>query len=122
MNKTFFIPANIGEFSYFEIIMMKRLILIILAAAITAGARSQDSLSISLLTCSQGRDVSSAFGHSALRVKDYNNGRDFVFNYGTFSFEEPHFFSGSSRETSTISCQSTHSMHSSDHTMLSAAV
>ena len=72
--------------------MMKRLILIILAAAITAGARSQDSLSISLLTCSQGRDVSSAFGHSALRVKDYNNGRDFVFNYGTFSFEEPHFF------------------------------
>ena len=72
--------------------MMKRLILIILATAITAGARSQDSLSISLLTCSQGRDVSSAFGHSALRVKDYNNGRDFVFNYGTFSFEEPHFF------------------------------
>lgn len=93
MNKTFFIPANIGEFFLFlKIIMMKRLILIILAAAITAGARSQDSLSISLLTCSQGRDVSSAFGHSALRVKDYNNGRDFVFNYGTFSFEEPHFF------------------------------
>ncbi len=93
MNKTFFIPANIGEFFLFlKIIMMKRLILIILATAITAGARSQDSLSISLLTCSQGRDVSSAFGHSALRVKDYNNGRDFVFNYGTFSFEEPHFF------------------------------
>ena len=71
---------------------MKRLILIILAAVLTAGAWSQDSLSISLLTCSQGRDVSSAFGHSALRVKDYAHGRDLVFNYGTFSFNEPNFF------------------------------
>ena len=93
MNKTFFIPANIGEFFVFlKIILMKRLILIILAAVLTAGAWSQDSLSISLLTCSQGRDVSSAFGHSALRVKDYAHGRDLVFNYGTFSFNEPNFF------------------------------
>ena len=55
------------------------------------GAGARDSLSISLLTCSQGRDISSAFGHSALRVKDLRNGRDMVFNYGTFSFQEPHF-------------------------------
>ena len=58
---------------------------------LSLGAGARDSLSISLLTCSQGRDISSAFGHSALRVKDLRNGRDMVFNYGTFSFQEPHF-------------------------------
>ena len=60
-------------------------------AILSLGAGARDSLSISLLTCSQGRDISSAFGHSALRVKDLRNGRDMVFNYGTFSFQEPHF-------------------------------
>ena len=70
---------------------MKRILLIFLLAILSLGAGARDSLSISLLTCSQGRDISSAFGHSALRVKDLRNGRDMVFNYGTFSFQEPHF-------------------------------
>lgn len=70
---------------------MKRILLIFLLAVLNLGAGAQDSLSISLLTCSQGRDISSAFGHSALRVKDLRYGRDMVFNYGTFSFQEPHF-------------------------------
>ena len=70
---------------------MKRILLIFLLAIMNLGAGARDSLSISLLTCSQGRDISSAFGHSALRVKDLRNGRDMVFNYGTFSFQEPHF-------------------------------
>lgn len=70
---------------------MKRILLIFLLAILSLGAGAQDSLSISLLTCSQGRDISSAFGHSSLRVKDLRNGRDMVFNYGTFSFQEPHF-------------------------------
>ncbi len=47
------------------------------------------NIRISLLTCSQNGDVSSAFGHSALRVKDSKN--DIVFNYGTFDFDEPNF-------------------------------
>lgn len=70
---------------------MKRILLIFILSALSLGIQAQDSLTISLLTCSQGRDVSSAFGHSALRVKDYSNNRDIVFNYGTFSFNEPHF-------------------------------
>ena len=59
---------------------MKRILLIFLLAILSLGAGAQDSLSISLLTCSQGRDISSAFGHSSLRVKDLRNGRDMVFN------------------------------------------
>ena len=70
---------------------MKRLILFTLLVLLTLGTQAQDSLRISLLTCSQGRDISSAFGHSALRVKDLRNNNDIVFNYGTFSFQEPHF-------------------------------
>lgn len=71
---------------------MKRFILILIAALLTASMQASDSLYISLLTCTQGRDVSSAFGHSAIRVKDCSSGTDIVYNYGTFSFEEPHFF------------------------------
>lgn len=70
---------------------MKRILITLLLAVITLSASARDSLSISLLTCSQGRDISSAFGHSALRVKDPAHGRDLVFNYGTFSFQEPGF-------------------------------
>ena len=70
---------------------MKRILIIFLMTALSLGTRAQDSLTISLLTCSQGSDISSAFGHSALRVKDIKHGRDMVFNYGTFSFNEPHF-------------------------------
>lgn len=74
-----------------KLIIMKRILLIFILTALSIGTQAQDSLSISLLTCSQGRDISSAFGHSALRVRDYSHNKDIVFNYGTFSFNEPHF-------------------------------
>ncbi|SMO38644.1 protein of unknown function [Saccharicrinis carchari] len=47
---------------------------------------------ISILTCSQGEELYSAFGHSALRVKDADNNIDWVFNYGTFDFDTPWFY------------------------------
>lgn len=55
---------------------------------------SQDScnLKISLLTCSPGEELYSTFGHTAIRVKDFANGSDLVFNYGTFEFS-PQFYS-----------------------------
>lgn len=74
-----------------KLIMMKRLILTILTVMMTACMQARDSLSVSLLTCSPGNDPASAFGHSAIRIKDHSSGRDLVFNYGTYSFEEPHF-------------------------------
>jgi hypothetical protein len=51
-----------------------------------------DSAQISLLTCSPGKELYSAFGHTGIRVTDYKNGFDVVFNYGTFDFDQPGFY------------------------------
>lgn len=49
-------------------------------------------LRISLLTCASGTDLYATFGHSALRVIDSTTGADYVFNYGTFDMDTPHFY------------------------------
>ena len=46
----------------------------------------------SILTCGPGNEFYETFGHSALRVVDTSMGIDVVFNYGMFSFNEPHFY------------------------------
>ncbi|MFO8021654.1 MAG: DUF4105 domain-containing protein, partial [Perlabentimonas sp.] len=51
-----------------------------------------DSSKVSLLTCSQGDELYSIFGHSAIRVSDPVVGIDWVFNYGTFNFSDPNFY------------------------------
>jgi hypothetical protein len=47
---------------------------------------------ISLLTCSPGDELYSIFGHSAIRVTDSLQNFDNVFNYGTFDFDDPNFY------------------------------
>ena len=47
---------------------------------------------VTLLTCSPGDELYSVFGHSAIRVKDPLLGLDTVFNYGTFDFSDPNFY------------------------------
>ena len=49
-------------------------------------------LRISLLTCGPGEELYSTFGHSAVRVTDSISNEDIVYNYGTFSFDEPGFY------------------------------
>lgn len=49
-------------------------------------------LRVSLLTIGTGDDLYATFGHSAIRVTDSSSGGDYVFNYGTFNFETPHFY------------------------------
>ena len=51
-----------------------------------------DSSRVSLLTCSPGEELYSCFGHSAIRITDYRQGFDLVFNYGTFDFDQPGFY------------------------------
>lgn len=51
-----------------------------------------DSSQISLLTCSPGNELYAAFGHSGIRITDFNQGFDIVFNYGTFDFNQPDFY------------------------------
>src|ERR1700751_5647009 len=50
-------------------------------------------VTISLLTCTPGQELYSSFGHSALRVEDSAAGTDFIYNYGTFDFDDPAFYS-----------------------------
>lgn len=45
---------------------------------------------ISLLTYSPGNKLYSVFGHSAIRV--YGKETDWVYNYGTFDFDDPSFY------------------------------
>jgi hypothetical protein len=47
-------------------------------------------LRISLLTCTPGQELYSIFGHTAIRVTDASS--DLVFNYGTFQFNDPDFY------------------------------
>jgi hypothetical protein len=47
-----------------------------------------------LLTYSPGDEIYSCFGHSALRVRSGNPNHDWVYNYGTFDFNDPRFYIG----------------------------
>ncbi len=57
--------------------------------ALPAQAEPGDSLTVSLLTMGPGEHPFTKFGHTALWVHDAANGRDEVFNYGTFAFDSP---------------------------------
>ncbi len=48
---------------------------------------------ISIITCGSGQDLYSVYGHSAVRVIDSSHNTDIVYNYGTFNFGDPEFYS-----------------------------
>lgn len=56
-----------------------------------ARAVAEDSMEVSLLTCSPGTEVYALYGHTAIRICNGTTGEDWVFNYGVFSFSQPHF-------------------------------
>lgn len=51
-----------------------------------------ETATASVITCGPGNDFYTTFGHSALRITDSVNGIDWVYNYGTFDFNTPHFY------------------------------
>ena len=70
----------------------------ILLSAFQLSANAQtvtysDSVEISLLTCSPGKEIWSHYGHTAIRYNDYQNGNDLAINYGLFSPSQPSLFS-----------------------------
>ena len=73
-------------------ISLSILSLIWLVISVDAAPPLSDQASISLLTCVSGTELYSAFGHSAIRVRDPLNQLDRVYNYGTFDFETPGFY------------------------------
>ena len=50
-----------------------------------------NNLEASLLTCSPGTEIYQYYGHTALLIKDLDNGQNYVFNYGLFDFNTPNF-------------------------------
>ncbi len=59
---------------------------------ITDTVKLDSSAYASIMTCGPGDELYETFGHSALRIVDTANDIDIVFNYGMFSFGEPHFY------------------------------
>ena len=57
----------------------------------TAFSQQLDSIRVSLLTCSPGPKVYSLYGHTAIRCQNFTRDLDLVFNYGVFTFDQPHF-------------------------------
>ena len=64
----------------------------ILRAQASNNIRLSDSAFASILTCGEGDEFYTSFGHSAVRVCDSVQGIDVVYNYGTFNFDIPHFY------------------------------
>ncbi len=51
-----------------------------------------DTLEVGLLTCGPGERAYELYGHTALRIKHLKDSQqDWVFNYGMFDFDAPHF-------------------------------
>ncbi len=77
--------------------MQLKNILFILILSLSMVSRGQDieltPLSkISVLTAGSGSELYSSFGHSAIRVQDQTLGIDVIYNYGTFDFTTPNFY------------------------------
>lgn len=54
---------------------------------------SNKSIRISILTCSPGNELYASFGHTGIRIIDSSRRLDEVYNYGTFNFSDPDFYS-----------------------------
>ncbi len=67
------------------------LTLAIVLSVFQSSFAQRDSLRISLLTCEPGASIYELYGHTAIRIQDFIQGRDLVFNYGLFDFNTPHF-------------------------------
>ncbi len=67
-------------------------LLLMLQQCATSIAQDSSHLQISLLTCTSGEELYSTFGHSAMRIIDSSSASDIVFNYGTFNFDDPNFY------------------------------
>jgi hypothetical protein len=75
-------------------VSVKQVVAILIVILCCGDAFSQNdtcNVKISLLTCGPGQELYSVFGHTAIRVK--NNTFDIIYNYGTFDFDDPDFYS-----------------------------
>ncbi|MET0759893.1 MAG: DUF4105 domain-containing protein, partial [Flavobacterium sp.] len=50
-----------------------------------------ENTTVSVITCGNGAEMYSLFGHTAIRITDKQNHIDEVYNYGAFDFNTPNF-------------------------------
>ena len=73
--------------------MRKLLIVIyILLSSTLAAMQLSEQAKIQIITCTQGEQVWSKYGHTAIRVIDSANKMDYVFNYGIFNLMADDFY------------------------------
>lgn len=79
-----------------EIGSIKKIIFFIFAIFISVqslfSSPITERVQISLLTCGAGEEMYSAYGHSAIRILDKDQGFDIIYNYGVFDFNTPNFY------------------------------
>ena len=69
------------------------ILLFVTFAAVGQGAELSTHAQIAIITCGPSQaEVFLAFGHSAIRVYDPDNGIDDAYNYGVFDFNQPYFY------------------------------
>ena len=71
-------------------------LILALFAGSVSGAAAQgpppgSAVTVSVLTFGPGEEVFERFGHNAIRVQRPGTGLDVAFNWGMFSFDQPHF-------------------------------
>lgn len=76
---------------------MRNFLLLLIFTLLTTLTHSQTltlsgDADISIITLGPGNYLYDKFGHSAIRVKDENSDLDLVFNYGTYDFNTPGFY------------------------------
>jgi Domain of unknown function (DUF4105) len=89
---------------YLAAIMIKNLLflfLVTLSFTLSAQIKLSEESRISVITCGPTQtELYSAFGHTAIRVYDPSLGMDDAYNYGLFSFNQPHFYLNFARGSS----------------------
>jgi len=68
-------------------------LVLLLIAGSSHAAPDSSRLQVSLITCAPGAELYSVFGHTALRIVDTAANTDIIYNYGTFNFDDPDFYS-----------------------------
>ena len=58
----------------------------------TTAQNTDSRLRVSILTCGVGEELYASFGHTGIRIVDSSKGTDEVYNYGTFDFSDPDFY------------------------------
>ena len=95
--KNFSIPFDfIPHFRTFAPVFRKLVLLLsLLIPALMLPMRGQDSIRVTVLTCSPGQEVYSLYGHTAIRCQNLSSPAegitpDVVFNYGVFDDTKPY--------------------------------